>query len=208
MAYKNITFPTGIASGGTNTTVFTPYAVVLGPKADNTSLQDVGGIGSSGQVLTSNGAGTIPTWQTASSGSFSSRVRATLSADQAVNQNSDVKILLNSEDFDGLNEFSVTSSQFTTTTTGYYMVAAQISYESPTAAKDYSIKIFKNGAALLTNTWICPSTGVANITPSVSSVIALNATDYLELYANHGSSGAVDVDGDSTLTWLSIHRLS
>lgn len=67
MAYKEdtaIITPVGIASGGTNTTVFTPYAVVLGPKADNTSLQDVGAVGTSGQVLTSNGAGTIPTWQT------------------------------------------------------------------------------------------------------------------------------------------------
>lgn len=58
-----------ILSGATGTTVYTPYAVVLGPKADNNALQDVGALGNSGQVLTSNGAGTIPTWQTPSSGS-------------------------------------------------------------------------------------------------------------------------------------------
>lgn len=62
-------FSNTLASGATGTTVFTPYAVVLGPKADNLTLQDVGAVGTSGQVFTSNGAGTIPTWQDASGGS-------------------------------------------------------------------------------------------------------------------------------------------
>ncbi len=53
---------TGILSGGTGTTVFTPYAVVLGPKADNLTLQDVGGTGVLGTVLTSQGAGVVPAW--------------------------------------------------------------------------------------------------------------------------------------------------
>lgn len=58
----------GLASGGTGTTVFTPYSVVLGPKADNLALQDTGAPDTAGKVLTSNGAGTPPTFQTPSGG--------------------------------------------------------------------------------------------------------------------------------------------
>ena len=85
MAYEPT--PYLIGKGGTNTTVFTPYAVVLGPKADNTSLQDVGAVGIAGQVLTSNGAGTIPTWQAGSSSTFKNGTAAKNSADASTTQN-------------------------------------------------------------------------------------------------------------------------
>lgn len=41
----------------------TNYAVVCGPSSSNGALQNVSGVGTSGQVLTSNGASALPTWQ-------------------------------------------------------------------------------------------------------------------------------------------------
>lgn len=53
-----------VADGGTGRSSFTPYAVICGGTTSTGQLQNVSGTGSSGQVLTSNGALALPTWQT------------------------------------------------------------------------------------------------------------------------------------------------
>lgn len=52
-----------VPEGGTGDNSFTAYAVVTGGTASTAPLQAVSGLGSSGQVLTSNGAGSLPSWQ-------------------------------------------------------------------------------------------------------------------------------------------------
>lgn len=58
-----------VAGGGTGDTSFTAYSVICGGTTSTGALQNVSGVGTSGQVLTSNGAGTLPTWQAAGGGS-------------------------------------------------------------------------------------------------------------------------------------------
>lgn len=53
-----------VAGGGTGVTSFTAYSVICGGTTTTGALQNVSGVGSSGQVLTSNGASALPTWQT------------------------------------------------------------------------------------------------------------------------------------------------
>ena len=58
-----------INSGGTSPIApHTPYAVITAGATPFGALQDVGSTGLSGQVLTSNGAGMLPSWQTGSGG--------------------------------------------------------------------------------------------------------------------------------------------
>jgi hypothetical protein len=57
-----------VADGGTGTSSFTAYSVVVGGTTSTGPLQTVASVGTSGQVLTSAGAGAIPTWSTISSG--------------------------------------------------------------------------------------------------------------------------------------------
>jgi hypothetical protein len=57
-----------VADGGTGVSSFTAYSVILGGTTTTGSLQNVSGLGTSGQVLTSAGAGAIPTWSTPSGG--------------------------------------------------------------------------------------------------------------------------------------------
>lgn len=52
-----------VDGGGTGLTSFTPYAVVTGGTTATGPLQQVSGLGDTGSVLTSNGAGALPTWQ-------------------------------------------------------------------------------------------------------------------------------------------------
>lgn len=57
-----------VPQGGSGITTTTPYAILTGGTTSTGALQQVSGVGSSGQVLTSNGAGTLPTWQAAGGG--------------------------------------------------------------------------------------------------------------------------------------------
>lgn len=59
----------GVAQGGTGDTSLTAYSVLCGGTTTSGPVQSVSGLGSSGQVLTSNGASALPTWQPASAGS-------------------------------------------------------------------------------------------------------------------------------------------
>jgi len=54
-----------VAQGGTGATSQTAYAVLCGGTTSTAAYQSIAGVGSSGQVLTSNGAGALPTFQAA-----------------------------------------------------------------------------------------------------------------------------------------------
>jgi hypothetical protein len=60
------TLPVG--SGGTGATTQTAYAVLCGGTTATNPYQSIAGLGTAGQVLTSNGAGALPTFQNASGG--------------------------------------------------------------------------------------------------------------------------------------------
>lgn len=64
-ATSNPTFGTAVvAGGGTGNTTFTPYSIIAAGTTATGPFQNVVGVGTSGQVLTSAGAGALPTWQT------------------------------------------------------------------------------------------------------------------------------------------------
>jgi hypothetical protein len=55
--------PLPVNQGGTGLTSTTAYAVVCGGTTSTGNLQSIASVGTSGQVLTSNGAGALPTFQ-------------------------------------------------------------------------------------------------------------------------------------------------
>lgn len=62
-----LTNPLTVPNGGTGAATFTAFAVICAGTTATGAFQNVSGLGSSGQVLTSNGAGALPTWQAAAS---------------------------------------------------------------------------------------------------------------------------------------------
>jgi hypothetical protein len=58
-----------VATGGTGLTSLTPYALMAGGTTGTGDMQQVAGLGTSGQFLRSNGAAALPTWQTVALGS-------------------------------------------------------------------------------------------------------------------------------------------
>lgn len=65
-----------VADGGTGASSFTAYSVVLGGTTSTGPLQNVSGLGTSGQVLTSGGAGAAPSWTTVSATASGTLIRA------------------------------------------------------------------------------------------------------------------------------------
>ncbi len=65
----------GVARGGTAAASFTAYSVICGGTTSTGALQSVASVGTSGQVLTSNGASALPTFQTVSAGVTASQVQ-------------------------------------------------------------------------------------------------------------------------------------
>lgn len=65
---SSITTPVTVPNGGTGDTSFTPYSLIAGGTTSTSALQQVSGLGTAGQVLTSAGAGALPTWQNAAVG--------------------------------------------------------------------------------------------------------------------------------------------
>jgi hypothetical protein len=71
--------PLTVANGGTGVVTNTAYAVLCGGTTGTGAQQSIAGLGSSGQVLTSNGAGALPTFQAAAGGGGSSTEQTTTS---------------------------------------------------------------------------------------------------------------------------------
>lgn len=57
-----------VSDGGTGVSSFTAYAVLCGGTTGTNPVQSIAGVGTVGQILTSNGAGVLPTFQAAPAG--------------------------------------------------------------------------------------------------------------------------------------------
>lgn len=58
-----LTTPLAVGSGGIGVNTLTPYALMAGGTTATGAMQQISGLGTAGQVLMSNGAGALPTWQ-------------------------------------------------------------------------------------------------------------------------------------------------
>lgn len=63
-----ISTPISVADGGTGRSSHTEYAVICGGTTTTAAQQSIASVGNSGEVLTSNGAGALPTFQAVSGG--------------------------------------------------------------------------------------------------------------------------------------------
>ena len=71
---SNVTGTLPVANGGTGNATATAYAVQCGGTTSTGAHQSIASVGTTGQVLTSNGAGALPTFQ-AAAGGFASGTR-------------------------------------------------------------------------------------------------------------------------------------
>lgn len=87
MAYAGpVPFP--VIEGGTGDASFTAYSVIAGGTTSTGALQNVSGVGTTGQVLTSNGAAALPTWQAAGGGPGAAKAWGVFTTDGSGNYSS------------------------------------------------------------------------------------------------------------------------
>jgi hypothetical protein len=112
------------------------------------------------------------------------------------------KITLGAEDFDTASCFA--SSRFTPNVEGYYQInaGALLSATSGVPGAPYfAALIYKNGSFVAGGSHVSDADSRSS---TVSDLIYLNGTtDYVELYANHFSSGNKTVRSGQQWTWLS-----
>ena len=77
----NATAAWTVPLGGTGLISLTPYALLAGGTTATGAMQQISGVGDSGQVLTSNGPDALPTWQDATGGSGAGHDAVTLAGE-------------------------------------------------------------------------------------------------------------------------------
>jgi len=144
-----------------------------------------------------------------------SRARAYLSSSQLnINHNTHTKVLLNAETYDSGNNFdSVTNYRFVAPVSGYYVVVGAVYFIGCPTTDTICVvaEIYVDGTRYAAGTNVAVNNVIGEMAATVTDIIYLAASSYVELYAYNWNSGAlntVDVFGDADFTYLSIHLLS
>lgn len=114
-----------------------------------------------------------------------------------INNSTSTKIALQLEEFDTASAFdSTTNYRFTPQVAGYYQVNGAVNF-APSGVGFRFINIYKNGSNIKSGQNLVG--GAINYTQiTVAAIVYLNgSTDYIELYGNQNSGGALATSGTS-----------
>ena len=156
-----------VANGGTGATSQTAYAVLTGGTTSTGAFQSVASVGTSGQVLTSNGASALPTFQTVSAGLTVTNDTSTATA---------LYPTFTSATSGSISGISVTSSKFTFVPTTGSLTAPQtvasngLVVNSNTVSASYSIP---SGSSATSTGPMTINSGVAVTVPTGSRWVVL-----------------------------------
>jgi len=191
----------GVAGGGTGATSFTAYSVVTGGTTSTGALQNVSGVGVSGQVLTSNGASTLPTWQTPA-GAFSPST-----------------IMRLQDDFTGVSSNSSLSALYSDLTWGYGVHPGNDGLEPTATTEAGHPGILKNntqgtsqpnfvrssqsfilGGGPVTLNWIIKLTALSSVSNSYELKIGFTDVYFYYLYTVNSGNWVLTSNSGATTT--------
>ncbi len=186
-----------VANGGTGDASLTAYAVLCGGTTSTSPVQSIAAVGSSGQVLTSNGAGALPTFQDNPASPAVSEVWVT-SGNGNGSTNTCIRIYVNVQTNTGSDITYATSATlgdtFTINTTGRYGLTVQDAFSAIA-----NIGISKNSSQLSTSissinvaNFICRSVNVAGQPITVSAILNLTAGDVIRGHNDGSALGTGD----------------
>lgn len=152
------------------------------------------GIGSSGEVLSVSGG--VPVWAAVPASALPA-ARARQTVVQSLSNNTITKITFTAEDYDTHNNFA--SSTFTASVAGYYMVNAQVNFDSGTSCSAY-VHVYKNGANE-TNYYLD-----AQAYPSliINTPVYLAVNDTVEIYANQQSGSSKNTGNGNRSMYFAV----
>lgn len=160
---------------------YLPYLNSLGVSSTNISVTTINGVAASS--LGSASPTNVPAFSVHRNGSA-----------QTVTASTWAKILFTTEEFDTYNNFDTSTSRFTPTVAGKYLLDATLFCQSSTAC---NLAIRKNGTDHLYNL-----TRESSGMPHISGVVDMNGTtDYVEVWGYN--TGGTSIDGASYSTRFS-----
>lgn len=189
MSYKRIS-PQPVVEGGTGNNTFTAYSVITAGTTATGPFQNVVGLGTAGQLLTSAGAGALPTWTSGSP------VPITITGDTGGPLVGAAFIFTGGTtglSFDGL------ISTFTTTFAGITANGGTVSLATDATASTINIG---TGAGVKTSTF--GSTNTTSTTTIQSGSGALNVTSTNGALTINSGTGALGVSTDASATTVSL----
>jgi len=95
--------------------------------------------------------------------------------------------------------------KFTAKAAGIYQVSGGVYYESPEADKRIQVGIYKNGSQLALSVY--HTSNAALMISTITNIVQLAATDYLDLRTIHTCSGTETLYGD-TNTFLAVAKIA
>lgn len=185
----------------TDTTTKYLYVTAVTYGAPNTTITVTGG---TDYVVAGNPTNIYYSKATSPVGfpNFYPKARAKRSGNQTISNGSWTKVQFDTETFDtGGNYDNTTNYRFTAPVTGYYLVNTLITWGS-ISGEDHYTKIYKNGTGIITNS-IHGITGNA-YTQTITDIVPLTATDYVEIFVYQNSGGNENISADS---YVSIHLI-
>jgi len=127
----------------------------------------------------------------------------TKSGDQSISQNTWTKVEWETEQFDTDNAFDNSNDKFTVPAGkgGVYQLNVQVCVTDQSENAELDIKVYKNGSALTTPSFSREYAGGSsstNNTTQLHHLYDLDAADYVEIYAFHGSGGTNVIESDQS----------
>lgn len=157
-------------------------------------------IGTAGQVLASNATSVYWASAPANGPAFSA---ALITVNQTVTSATWTKVTLNYEDFDTNNNFdSTTNYRFTPTVAGYYQISWGLYGGGTTNTTLVCGAIYKNGTVYKQGSYVSFSSYVGALSTGSALVYLNGSTDYVELYGYVAGSGVMQINAQSSLTYL------
>lgn len=207
-----------VANGGTGDTSFTAYTVVCGGTTSTGALQHVSGVGTSGQVLTSNGPAALPTWQTASSFTpVNWNVSLSVNQSNVTGNNTEYQIPYDTVNFDSASGYNTGTHIYTIPTTGIYnLIRSDFVFGGSSSSTQMLLRYSVNGSSgpNFRNGDINPAslglTVSGEFILSTSTVLNFTAGDTIAVFINVLNTGSnnVGVGGGTVSATFSGFRIA
>ena len=178
--------PWPVKQGGTGDSSFTAYSVVCGGTSTTGALQNVSGVGGSGQILTSNGAAALPTWQNAgtSSAPNSAAVYLVNAIINATGDGTNYTVLFDTVIYDPSSSYNTGNGRFTAPVTGNYLVTYTLNFSGITAAHTFGQMQVQDNTNTINylgafNNPFITASGGGSVSWTASVVVPMTAANYL-----------------------------
>ena len=149
--------------------------------------------GTSGQVLTSQGSGSVVAWATPAVTGGNIFI-AKMNAGYNTTNNTDGEIVFQNEVYDPDGRYNNSNGRFTPNVAGYYFIDASLQFSTNSANNNFESTIWKNGVEQFVNRMRNPASNT-DLHCKVSGIVSVNgSSDYISIAAWQNSGGNLTVN--------------